>query len=286
VPHDSVAVFLIEAEGRIVQTVGYRDPFHHQDEMKSLRFIGGQMRDQRVMQTTGAPVIIPDVSAYEGWVIVPENEWIRSYLGVPILFKGEVIGFLSLSSARTQAFAPRDAERLQSFANYAAIAIENARLYEKVQKLALTDTLTGAYNRAHFEAELGRMEPGSDYPVSVIVADLDDMKLTNDRLGHVAGDELLKRCVVLLQSAFRARDILARIGGDEFAVLLPKTDAAIAVQIVSRVNARLANHNDQCPDLPVHLSLGTATAEQGAIMQAFILADQRMYEDKALHKSR
>jgi len=151
--------------------------------------------------------------------------------------------------------------------------------------LSTHDTLTGIFNRTFFEAELARYEPSRDYPMSIIIADLDNMKQTNDTLGHSVGDKLLKCVAQVLTSTFRSEDIIARIGGDEFAALLPNTDATTTEKMLARVQTQLAEHNTRHPELPVYLSLGACSAEQGHLSDAFILADQRMYSNKAVHKS-
>jgi diguanylate cyclase (GGDEF)-like protein len=285
VQHDSVGILLLDETGQTAQVAGYRVTGDQPAAMKEFRFTVQETRNLREMQGTGASIIIADTGLYDGWIVAPSGAWIRSTLGVPIKVKGEIIGFLCLDSALPNTFTPQDAERLQAFVDYAAIAIENARLYEEVQKLAVTDTLTNIFNRTFFETELARLELSRDFPVSVVVADLDNMKKTNDTLGHVTGDELLKCTAQILQTVFRASDILARIGGDEFAILLPHTDATTMEQMLSRIQAKLAEHNVRHPALPVQLSLGSHTAEHGNLTEAFILADRRMYADKARRKS-
>jgi diguanylate cyclase (GGDEF)-like protein len=156
---------------------------------------------------------------------------------------------------------------------------------EQLRHLGTHDILTGIYNRLFFEEELARLERSRDYPISVIVSDLDNLKETNDSLGHSMGDELLKRASRAFGLTFREGDVLARIGGDEFAVLLPKTDANVAGQILQRIRDRIAENNASFPDLPVRLSLGVATAEKGNLVQAFTHADQRMYAEKATRKT-
>lgn len=147
------------------------------------------------------------------------------------------------------------------------------------------DALTGIYNRTFFEQELSRLEKEGSYPISILVSDADNLKLINDRLGHATGDELLRRSASVLRSVFRSKDVLARIGGDEFAVILPETDASTVQQLLERAQARLDEHNNQFPDLAIHLSIGMATAEKSKLIETFNLADQQMYAEKARRKA-
>jgi diguanylate cyclase (GGDEF)-like protein len=144
--------------------------------------------------------------------------------------------------------------------------------------------LTGIFNRNFFEAELARFELGRDYPISIIIADVDRLKAVNDTHGHAAGDELLRQTADVLSSVFRAGDVLARIGGDEFAALVSHTDSTALEHIVVRIRERLAVHNSTHSDLPVQFSIGTATAEKNSLNDIFKLADQRMYADKAVRR--
>ena len=147
------------------------------------------------------------------------------------------------------------------------------------------DVLTKIYNRTFFEEELTRLEHSQEFPISIVMADVDGLKTTNDTLGHAAGDQLLREATLVLTSIFRTEDILARIGGDEFSALLPGTDSNTVEQIVIRIKDKMIEHNRVFPDSPVHLSLGAATAEKDNLTSMFTLADQRMYADKALRKA-
>jgi diguanylate cyclase (GGDEF)-like protein/PAS domain S-box-containing protein len=162
---------------------------------------------------------------------------------------------------------------------------ERKRADELLRYQSIHDVLTGIYNRTFFEAELVRFERGREFPVSIVVADVDGLKFVNDKLGHAAGDDLLKQAAAVLGGVFRAGDVLARIAGDEFAALLPDTNAAGVEQFVTRIRDCLVEQNTRHPDLPVQLSLGAATAEKNNLVATMTLADQRMYADKAARKS-
>ena len=132
-----------------------------------------------------------------------------------------------------------------------------------------------------FEGEMARLDRGRRFPVSIVMADLNHLKVTNDRDGHAAGDVLLQRCAEILSAAFRAEDVIARIGGDEFAVLLPDTDVASAEQSLRRVRGALHEHNAAFGGTPLSIAFGVSTAEQGvALTEALKEADARMYYDK------
>jgi diguanylate cyclase (GGDEF)-like protein/PAS domain S-box-containing protein len=249
-----------------------------------------------------APVLIPN--HVDTWLAERGVALIGTpcycYLGVPILIEEHVIGVIAVQDyERANVYNHSHIELLSTIASQAAIALANARLYETVQKeladrkiaeeqlryLNTHDILTSLYNRAFFEAELARLEPSREYPLSFAVADVDNMKITNDTQGHAAGDELLKRAAQVLKSAFRKSDIIARIGGDEFAIIWPLTDLATAEQLLARIKRNLFKFNLDHPDLAFQLSLGIATTTNGNLAETLRLADARMYEDKRTHKS-
>ena len=164
--------------------------------------------------------------------------------------------------------------------------IQRKDMEEQLRYLGTHDILTGVYNRLFFDGELGRLEKSREFPISLIVADLDDLKKTNDTLGHTVGDGLLKRAGIALSLALRQGDILARIGGDEFAVLLPNTGAESVQAILDRIRGRIDDDNADQPDLHLSLSLGAATSEKGNLTRAFLLADRQMYAEKSARKTR
>jgi diguanylate cyclase (GGDEF)-like protein/PAS domain S-box-containing protein len=143
------------------------------------------------------------------------------------------------------------------------------------------DVLTGLYNRAFFEEQVSRLEQERDFPVSIVVADIDDLKVTNDLHGHAAGDELLRQVAQSLTSAFRREDIIARIGGDEFAVLLPNANQEGVKKILRRIKDNVQAYNAAHQDIPFNLSLGTSVVKIGdSLSEAIKRADKKMYLEK------
>jgi len=158
---------------------------------------------------------------------------------------------------------------------------------QKLEYLSSHDVLTGLYNRAYFEEALARLEEKSTLPISILVADVDGLKRINDEFGHSAGDDLLRSAAEILRASFRAQDVVARIGGDEFAVLLPGADEQVAEQLSRRIASNLKRYNLSHPQMPVHLSYGIATATQPlSLVQLFSQADHKMYEHRARKRSR
>jgi diguanylate cyclase (GGDEF)-like protein len=119
------------------------------------------------------------------------------------------------------------------------------------------------------------------------MVDVDGLKATNDRQGHAAGDSLLRRTAQVLMQVFRVEDVVARIGGDEFAVLIPEADAAAAAQAVDRIRSVLSIHNRNTQGDPLGLSVGAATGEKGCSLAEILKeADSRMYREKQFKAER
>lgn len=200
-------------------------------------------------------------SPYDFKVITKEGEekWV-SLAGANIKYQGESAGLVTLMEITDR----KDYE-------------------EKLKHMSLYDQLTGLYNRNYFENEINRLKGSREYPVTIISADLDGLKLVNDTVGHKQGDEMLKDCAKILKKSLRCSDIIARIGGDEFVSILPRTDRETAGRIAKRIKTNVEVYNLQENNkIPLSLSLGLATAVDSSkdLEEAFKESDDLMYRDK------
>lgn len=163
---------------------------------------------------------------------------------------------------------------------------EQKRIQEELRYLSMHDALTGVYNRTYFEAELNRLQKGRQYPVSIVMLDTDNLKVVNDTYGHAEGDKLLQAVATLIKEVLRAEEVFARIGGDEFAILLPRSDAEAAQLVVSRIKDRLDKGSGQNRDERIKVSIGLGTADvKDDLIEAFKCADADMYADKKVRKN-
>ncbi len=151
---------------------------------------------------------------------------------------------------------------------------------EQLTFLSFHDQLTGLYNRRFFEEEMNRLDSDRQFPISIVLADVNGLKMVNDAYGHPAGDELLKRTAEVLRKSFRKEDIIARWGGDEFVVLLPNTGHDETGTICQRVMQIAAQSTKD--EIPVSISLGWASKVQNEqdIQMVLQEAEEWMYKNK------
>lgn len=162
------------------------------------------------------------------------------------------------------------------------------RAQQKLEEMSIYDHLTGLYNRAFFEEEMLRLEDGRYCPMGIVVCDVDGLKLINDTYGHGKGDELIKHTAETLRRCFRASDILARIGGDEFAVLLTESDEESVRNCCERIRLEVDRYNRGMEQTWLSVSIGYAVAHEplADMNGLFKQADDAMYKEKLQqHKS-
>ncbi|WP_052085811.1 HD domain-containing phosphohydrolase [Clostridium sp. HMP27] len=160
---------------------------------------------------------------------------------------------------------------------------ERNQAEESIKKLAYKDSLTGLYNRTYFDEQMIMIEENiTEYaPVSIISVDLDGLKIVNDTFGHKSGDDFLKAAADIIAKAFRKTDIIARVGGDEVCIILPKSDNKVALKKRSDILELIENHNRENPSTLISMSIGTATTRSlESIYDVYKRADDNMYEYK------
>ncbi len=153
---------------------------------------------------------------------------------------------------------------------------------KRIEYLSYHDQLTSLYNRRFFDEELKRIDTERNLPLSIVMLDVNGLKLTNDAFGHQIGDRLLKKVANILKLEFRADDIVARIGGDEFAVLLPKTSRDELMPILERV--KYAADHSKLENIVISFSAGSETKMRHSenIVDVFIRAENEMYRNKII----
>jgi diguanylate cyclase (GGDEF)-like protein len=215
-------------------------------------------------------------------------------LAAPLVAEERVLGLLTLVGNPDRPFGRDDAERVGSLVGQGAVAIENARLHRLIQKQAKTDPLTQLLNRREFEEQLAReVERAQRFgtPVGLVVLDLDDFKLINDRFGHLAGDGVLKAAAGAIRQCTREIDQPARWGGEEFAVILPHTGIDGAARLAERLRQAIAERQIDTPDgrsVRVTASFGVAALPGSGTTQVELTAaaDDAVYRSKRAGKNR
>ncbi|NPV92941.1 MAG: PAS domain S-box protein [Firmicutes bacterium] len=165
---------------------------------------------------------------------------------------------------------------------------DRKQMEEQLKHLSLHDPLTGLYNRAYFEEEMRRLDSGRYTPVGILVCDLDGLKLVNDTLGHKAGDEMLLNAASIIKNHFRESDVVARIGGDEFAIILPYSARTTVEKAYRRIKEMVEAYNSTRPKIPLCISIGMAISsdELMSIYDTFKEADNNMYREKLTQSHR
>lgn len=289
VPYDSCALFLKEDEHLVV--VAARG-FSHPEQVKGQRF---SARDELLLESlkNHSPIILADVqkdSRYKRW---GDSAHVRSWMGVPLIKRNSAIGFLTIDHSQPNVYTENHAKLALAFANQAAAAIENARLFESVQRMAVSDPLTGLYNRRHFFDLAGKeFYRARRYgkALAVIMMDLDDLKKINDSYGHLTGDQLIIFVAEQCRQQLRKADLAARFGGDEFILLLPETGLEAAMQVAWRLrDAVVKGFRDENGGVVVSgVSLGVSAMDAGCNSLELLVnrADQALYTAKQSGKNR
>jgi diguanylate cyclase (GGDEF)-like protein len=221
----------------------------------------------------------------------PGASLVHGGLAVPMTGPaGEPLGFLTVfTRSPSHAYGDEDVHQLELLAQRAGPAIENARRFREARQQADLDALTGLHNRRYFHETLAReVARAQRYTrkLALIVFDLDDFKEINDRIGHLAGDAVLAEVAERVRDVVRSADIACRVGGDEFAVILPESEMDDGDQLYRRIQAAVAARPIEGAG-KLYLSAGVAELRaQDDAVSFFQRADEALYRAKESGKGR
>ena len=277
-PAQAEAVYLVDKDGRAPNRL----------------FPADQGLTGRVL-AAGKTIHIPDVDQTPdlAGLHFGSQAHTRSVLSLPLRVGDHIIGMLSAQSYQPNAYTTEDQYLLEMLAATAAIAIENSRLLKEIQWLAITDPLTGLFNRRGLfelaEREVDRFRRFGR-PFCVFMLDIDHFKMINDTYGHSAGDQVLLELANRLKKQIRDIDIIGRYGGEEILVVLPETHITQAMQAAERARHTVQKHPFQTDrgDIPVTISAGVAQFDTTIPNLASLVdrADSAMYAAKQTGRNR
>jgi diguanylate cyclase (GGDEF)-like protein len=245
---------------------------------------------RRTLLEAGA-VVVDDLSTDPLLAALPLQETMPfgSMCAAPLVFRDGLLGVLAALSHGSTVFLPGDTAALSAYAAHAAIALSNARLVTRLERQAAEDPLTGLANQRAFyhacAAEFSRAQR-TESEVSIVMLDLDHFKVINDAFGHLHGDQVLLAVADALRESVRGHDSVARMGGEEFAILMPDAGAEAAYDTAER--ARMAIAQVPIGRATLSCSAGVATASPGAAspVDLLALADRALYQAKRLGRDR
>jgi diguanylate cyclase (GGDEF)-like protein len=242
VDYDAMDIRLVDEESRELVCIYSRD--ENAEQMLSFRMsldegVSGWVARNDRAQLVNDMAHDPRVAQVPG----TDEEEPQASIIVPLSVRGKVTGVLCLDRMDGRVFEEQELEPAMLFANMAAIAIQNARTYEELERQAISDGLTGIHNYRHFQetlkAEVRRAERYGE-TFCLLMMDLDHFKAVNDTVGHQKGDDVLRAVSDVLRSCSRESDYLARYGGEEFAIILPRTALDEARTLAERIRLSVA----------------------------------------------
>ena len=234
----------------------------------------------------GKALLVHDLTEKSHMEAASLHKQISSWIGVPLIQGEKTLGLISCNLTGPGRFDKDNLRQAAGFADFMAIAINNARQHEQIYKMATIDPLTGVHNRRWFYengSHLVHQAERYDWPLTVMMLDLDDFKKVNDQYGHEMGDIVLNESARIFQEGIRKSDMLCRYGGEEFCILLPQTDLLTARSIAERILIQVREL--KIPGLEVRqtVSIGMANriSRRNMNLEKLIaLADEALYRAK------
>ncbi|MDC7239573.1 MAG: diguanylate cyclase, partial [Spirochaetales bacterium] len=258
IPYQTASLQLKKGEYlEVIGTTGFKD----NESLKNMRFSinsAGSLNARAVNDR--APVLSGDVEKdFPDFMQPAEYMTIRSWMGIPLVVRGEVLGLMALDHSEKDFFGHHEEQLARLVGDHIAIALENALFHEKAYRMGIEDSLTGVGNRHRLQLE-GRLlfetAIRSESPVGAAILDIDHFKEVNDNFGHDVGDIILKRIAGLCQSELRVTDLLVRFGGEEFLIIFPRTGLDEAYTVCERIRNCIAEQEHSELDRKVTVSIG------------------------------
>jgi len=239
------------------------------------------------------PVYISDVKDYRSPVMPFKTDNVKSAFILPLFYERDLLGILILLSDRTRAFSTHQRNLLEVLVNQASTSMANAKFHAEIERLAVTDGLTGLFNHRHFQEKLtGELQRRERFPesLSLLIIDIDYFKKINDTYGHPMGDAVLKTVAGIIGKTVRNIDISARYGGEEFAVILLGTEAKGAQNMAERLRKVIMNETFTADGdtFNITVSIGISTYADGVKRKEELVerADKALYHAKQTGRNR
>jgi len=208
---------------------------------------------------------------------------LNNFMTIPVIIDDIIVAVVGLGN-KINDYDDNDVYQLTLLMNGVWNAIARREVQENIKYLGFHDPLTDLYNRRFFEEELNRLDTERNFPISIIMGDVNGLKITNDVFGHKYGDLLLKKVAGVLKRVCRADDIIARSGGDEFLILLPKTDYEEAEKMISRIKTELSKEKVKFIKCSMSMGAHTKLDKSHSIDEIQEIAEEKMYFVKSTEK--
>jgi len=261
IPYDALIIYEADPSVRQLRPLLVRD--EHADEILQHGIcmfgegITGQAAEVREAVLVNDVDLDPRAQHIEGTPVEEE-----SLITVPLVARDELKGMLNLyRSGRGHGFAETELELAERFAELAALALDNAKIRERLEAEIVTDALTGLFNHRYFQERLAeemRQAARARVSVSLVLLDIDDFQRINEQHGHLTGDHVLAGLGTLMRTESRPRDVVCRVGGEEFAVIMPFTGAADAVSLAETLREKIAQATFDGSRTTLTVSVGVA----------------------------
>ncbi|OGX41777.1 MAG: hypothetical protein A3F87_02780 [Omnitrophica WOR_2 bacterium RIFCSPLOWO2_12_FULL_51_24] len=302
---DSVATIVIDSVSELVERVDVSNLFLVDDEAHELALKAARGKEGTVSVKSKKgdifdiwvlkqrqPLLVSDTDKDFRFNIdlIPQElrRDFKSVIAAPLISQKKVIGILRVESREPGAYVSDDLRLLATISDLAATALENAKLYHRIEELAITDGLTGLYCNRYFKERLDEDISKTvrlKQPLSLLMFDIDGFKGYNDKYGHIAGDIVLKSVGGLVKGSLGAGDLAARYGGEEFVVILPGKGTADAQRLAEVIRKKIETEKFILRQVETHVTIsigcttmpGTSTVSKDDLIKS---ADAALYEAK------